>query len=402
VSAPVPTLQAAEKAMQIRKELVRQDPASRRYRADLTSTQCAIGPLLAELGRDAEAQRTVAEALASAAALHSEFPESLRYRLDVGLAHIASGAVHWRALRLSLADSEWLTGLSLMEAALQDEPEDNPARNDLDQARIDVANKLFQLGLWEEAGELFDRVFRRNPSSLSIYGGHYWHLHAMLRKFTGDDRGYHESRAVFIKEFRAFEYRFNVFRACWCGSGPTALFESLAPQAEVERTRYHNDDWYVLNSAMVSFRAGQPAKALEITKEGRAAFFDCPFASAMMALIHYQLGHRTEALAALAKSDRFVEDEFKACLQGPLKPVVREWLETVLIHELVRREVHALVDGHPGQDVPYRHLIRARGLARMGRSRDAELAFATARRSSNDDPDLHTLTASIQAELSSR
>ena len=55
-------------------------------------------------------------------------------------------------------------GFGAMEAALRDQPDDSPLRSELDNARIDVADKLLQLGLWEEAGELLDRVFRRNPA----------------------------------------------------------------------------------------------------------------------------------------------------------------------------------------------------------------------------------------------
>ena len=129
------------------------------------------------------------EALAAREALAAEEPGNVRHRLDAGWTRLALGTLHWKALRLDRADREWTAALRDMEAALRDEPDDSPARDELDNARFDVADKLLQLGLWEEAGELLDRVFRRNPANLA-QDGHYWHIHAMLRLLAGDSAGF--------------------------------------------------------------------------------------------------------------------------------------------------------------------------------------------------------------------
>ena len=64
-------------------------------------------------------------------------------------------------------------------------------------AWIDVADKYLGLGLWEEAGNLLDRVFRRNPASLAQRAGHSWHLHALFRNAAADEAGFRASCAEF-------------------------------------------------------------------------------------------------------------------------------------------------------------------------------------------------------------
>src|SRR5262249_3553924 len=154
--------------------LLRQAPTSQRLRGDRAASQRAVGQLLGELGRFDEANSMLTTALHESEALAREHPENLRSRLDTGGTHLAQGTLHWRRLRLARANAEWTDGLNRIEAALRDEAEDSPMRGELDNARIEVADKLLRLGLWEEAGALLDRVFRRKPASLDLYGGHYW------------------------------------------------------------------------------------------------------------------------------------------------------------------------------------------------------------------------------------
>ena len=312
--------------------------------------------------------------------------------------------MHCRRYASASADAEWLTGLSLMETALQDEPEDNPARNDLDQVAIDVANKLFQNWPRKKPANSLTASSAAILRVWDIFGGHYWHLHAMLRKFTGDDRGYHESRAVFVKEFRTFRYRFNVFLAL-CG-----------PRARSRRSN-HSFRRRRPNYCAITTRTGtfsiQRWSAFELatpTRPSRSRKKDVPHSSIARLRCNYgshSLSSRTSTQMpprGPAKSDRFVEDEFKACLEGSLKPVVREWLETVSVTPTswcAAKCTHSSM-GVPARMCRFGILLVARVLARMGRSRDAELAFAAALRLSNDGLELNKLTASIRAELSSR
>ena len=182
-------LEAGQKALAARARLVKEDPRSRRHRADLAASQHAIGQVLADLGRLDEAEKTLNEALAAREALAGEEPGNVRHRLDAGWTRLALGSVHWKALRLDRADREWTAALRNMEAALRERVRRQPRRDELDDARLDIADKLLQLGLWEEAGELLDRVFRRKPANLARGGGHSWHIHAMLRLLAGDPAG---------------------------------------------------------------------------------------------------------------------------------------------------------------------------------------------------------------------
>ncbi len=138
------------------------------------------------------------------------------------------------ALRLDQADREWTAGMSAMEAALRDQPDDGPLRSELDNARIEVADKLLQLGLWDEAGELLDRVFRRNPASLAQDDAHPWQLHALLRLAVTDPAGFRASCTEFFKQFRNKDKKSNLYLACL--AGPEALsapdLKVLAEMAE--------------------------------------------------------------------------------------------------------------------------------------------------------------------------
>ena len=48
---------------------------------------------------------------------------------------LALATIHWSALRLDRADREWTAGLGAMESALRNQPDDNPLRGELDNAR---------------------------------------------------------------------------------------------------------------------------------------------------------------------------------------------------------------------------------------------------------------------------
>ena len=141
----------------------KEDPQSRRHRADLAASQHSIGQILADLGRLVEAEKTLKDALKVRETLAGEEPKNVRYRLDIGWTLMALSMVHWKAMRLDQADREWTTALRGMETAVRDEPEDSPSRNELPSAWIQVAEKLLLLGLWEEADELLQRALSAQP-----------------------------------------------------------------------------------------------------------------------------------------------------------------------------------------------------------------------------------------------
>ena len=62
-------LKAGQEALAARARLAREEPRSRRHRADLAASQHAIGQVLADLGRLDEAEKALKEALAARDAL---------------------------------------------------------------------------------------------------------------------------------------------------------------------------------------------------------------------------------------------------------------------------------------------------------------------------------------------
>src|SRR5262249_47918649 len=150
---------------------------------------------------------------------------------------------------------------------------------------------------------------------------------------------------------------------------------------------------------MTHARAGNPAKALEVFRSGRAVFFQGAYPAPMLALIQQQLGHAAEARRALAISDQYIDNEFRKALEAPLKPEGLNFIETHLLHELIRREVHGVIEGVPCPDSPYRRLLQGRVLARMGRDRQAESAFIAAVAIRPGDPKVRAARAGLLAQL---
>ena len=183
-------LKAQQEALAARAKLVKEDPQSRRHRADLAASQHSIGQILADLGQLVEAEKTLKDALKVRETLAGEEPKNVRYRLDIGWTLMALSMVHWKAMRLDQVDREWTTTLRGMETAVQDEPEDSTFRDELPSAWIQVAEKLLLLGLWEEADELLQRAFQRNPASLAFIDGYFLYVHALLRHRAGDAAGF--------------------------------------------------------------------------------------------------------------------------------------------------------------------------------------------------------------------
>ncbi len=392
-------LKAGQEALAARAKLALEDPRSRRHRADMAASQHAIGQVLTDLGRLDEAVKTLKEALASREALVKDESKDVRYQLDVGWTRLALGKVHWKALRFDQAHREWMSGLRAMEAALRDELDDSPARNELDAAWIDVADKLLRLELWEEAGALLDRAFRRNPASLTPFDGHSWHIQAMLRHQAGDSAGYRASCTEFFKQFKNAENKFNLYRACW--SGPNALddLKVLVPMVDADFARHRTDPWYILHAVMVHARAGDYAKALEIFQGGPPSFRESPSYAAHLALILHHLGRDDEARRSLSKSDQKFERAFRGMASEPLRSSLEDSIAVVVLEESIRREVHAELDGKPLADDPYFLLSRARVLGRMGREQEAEKAFAAALAIKPGDPQIVAASARVLAEL---
>ncbi len=398
-ATPEEKIKAHREILAARAKLAGEDPRNRRHRADLAASQHAVGQVLADLGRRDEAEKTLKEALAAREELAKEEPTNVRYPLDVGWTRLALATIHWGASRLDQADRDWSAGLGMMESALRDQPENSPSRSELDNARIDVADKLLRLGLREEAGELLDRVFRRSPASLSLGDGHSWHLQAILRLLEGDPAGYRASCAEFFKQFREKDNKANLYRACLAGveALPAPDLKVLAEMAEKDLGRNPKSNWFLLYAAMTRSRAGDHRRALELLDQTRPEYSRATNLSGPRAIILHHLGRDDEAKQALADADADLDDTDRVALDGmPLMPVAD--VETRILRELLRREARALIDGKSATDDPYRILARARVLGRRGLDSEFAKTLAAAMAARPGDSQVIAATARILAE----
>ncbi len=372
-------LREQQELLKDRDLLASENPGSQWNRVDLGASQLAVGQIQSDLERYDEAEATLKKSLAVYESLVRDKPESARYRLDVGLVHMALATVEWRARRLNEADRETTIGLKLMEDALRAEPASSALRVELDNTRIDAADRLLKAGLWEEASALLEPVYRREPNSLLRTGGLTWSTHAALRLLAGDAPGYRASCTKFYEEYNKSEStRFNLFRACLAGPGAIADLRALAAVAETEAVATSYDNWYLLLAAILCARAGEFQKAQANFDRIRPDFAQASYIVPARALVQFRLGHHEKARELLVQSDRFAEETFRGVLATPVQAAAFPYAEVNLMFEVLRRDAHAQIEGKPTADVPWRHLFRGRLLASMGRFQEAEASFTAA------------------------
>ena len=244
IGLPEEKLKVQRDALATRSRLVKEDSQSRHYRADQAASQHSVGQILSDLGRNDEAEKELKSALAIRDSLAREEPTNVRFKLDAAHTHVILGNSAWKDNRLSDADRAWNEGLAGLEAALKNEPEDSSLRNELDNVKIEIADRMLQLGLMEEPGELLATVFRHNPTNLGLNSGHYWHIQTMLRVLGGDLEGFRASCGEFYKQFRNVDDKFKLYRASMAGPDPLPLddLKRLIAAAEKDLERHPRDD----------------------------------------------------------------------------------------------------------------------------------------------------------------
>jgi serine/threonine protein kinase/tetratricopeptide (TPR) repeat protein len=392
-------LAAGREALAVRAQLAAEDARSLRHRADLAASQHAIGQVLADLGRLDEAEKALKEALAARDALAHEQPRNARYALDVGWTRLAQAAVSWKALRLDQFDRGCMTGLGKMEAALGEEPDASPLWTELDNARIDVAEKLLRLGLWEEASEPLGRVFKRSPVSLALGDGHAWLWHALLRLRAGDPAGFRASCAEFFKSFRGKDNKFNLYEACVAGGEALAEpdLKVVAEMVEKDLVRYPKNTWFLVFAAMIRARLGDYHRALEQLDRARPEYAPAMSLAAPRAILLHHLGRGDEAKKALADAGADLAATYRRLLRGTSPMTVAD-AYTLILRELFCREAHSLIDGKPAALDPFGMLARARVLRQRGREIESEKLLTVAMVARPHDSDVIAAASRIIAE----
>jgi tetratricopeptide (TPR) repeat protein len=397
---PEEKLKAQQKALAAQAKKASDEARGRHHRADLAASQQAVGLVLTDLGRFGEGEKTLKEALDARRGLAQEQPDNVRSRLDVGWSHLALAAIPWKTLRLEEADREWSAGLRAMDAALRAWPDDGLLQSELDNAWTDIALKLLRLGLWQEARENLDRVYQRNPRSLAQADGHPWHLHALLQLLAGDQAGFRASCTDFFREFRARDNKSNLYRACLAGVEvlPHPDLKFLAETAEKDLGRNPKNNWFLVFAAMTRARAGDHRRALELLDQTRPEYSPATNLAGARAIILHHQSRGDEARKVLAAAALDLEDTYRGLLSGVLPMSITD-AETLILREVLHREAHALIDGKPAPDGPYRLLVRARVLGHRGRDAEFEKTLIAAMAARPGDPQVLAAKSRILAEM---
>src|SRR5262249_45778441 len=131
--------------------------------ADLAANLHAIGVLQGELGQ-IEAEKSLAEALALREALVKKHPHDAEIKADLAATQMALGNLDWKAGRYAEGARRYEKGLSLLDVALREEPQNKQLLTLSAHHERTFAEHYAEVGAWAEAANHSAKAFERQPS----------------------------------------------------------------------------------------------------------------------------------------------------------------------------------------------------------------------------------------------
>ncbi len=396
-----------EDVLDAQQKLVEQSPDSQRFRDELAATKHAIGLALTSTFDRAAGEQLLQEALQIRQQLYLENPESTRFGTRVALTLLALGESQWASGRFAEADARYQQALAMIASLHAKWIVELPVVSfehvsfaELDQIQLTVAERYLDAGLWEEAAELLEAARQRSPSSLSRFGSHWWHVHALLRRWLAGDDEFRAVVADFQTASSGSDELFNLYRTAF--AGPDALpredLIALTTAAENERPRASENGWYRTFPAILHARLGEYSLAweqLQAIPEGSSGVGLEP----IRAIVLQHLGRSAEARDQLQAAVNEVNRIWSEPLALPAQAKPRKHPEVDLLYLVMAREAHQLIHGTPLPDPPLRQLYRARMLAAAGRTDVSDAVTAGLLQQQPDDPEVTEAVAIVLSEL---
>jgi tetratricopeptide (TPR) repeat protein len=285
---------------------------------------------------------------------------------------------------------------------------------------IDRAQRLAQMGLWDEAAAVYDQVFRAVPPGDPTLYARY----AALLRATGQVDRCRQLGADMLERFGPVPGPPAVHEvATTCAIPPEGRVDlvylsRLHEQAAEEVRRREKQSWCYRYAALTGLRAGQFERAAALVASDPEP---CVWKPPMLAMAQHGARRPEEAERALADADRWWEEVMGRLPpdQGLRSPIGIWWFD-FLMGDMLRREAKARIEGFdPGEDPRFRayqertriamkridmatadfdlelmiepadprlRLARARRLAELGRWPEAEADLDRAVELARDDP----------------
>jgi serine/threonine protein kinase/predicted Zn-dependent protease len=232
---------------------------------------------------------------------------------------------------------------------------------------------FFRARMYQRLG-LWDRAAADSRKIVALTGGKggdspEWHLHAVLCRYVGDDRGYQEACLTMRERFGESADNLaalNLVRACVLAPVPPLPPDDLVRRAEkvIVLDPVH---WHLYVAGLAHLRAGQYERAvarlqgsLTVGADWRARAINYP----PLALAYHHLGRADQARAALASAEKAIDGWTEALFKGPVgtMPIPWfDWLECLLFY----REAKRLITGAPPVEDARLQTVRERALAAL-------------------------------------
>jgi WD40 repeat protein len=287
----------------------------------------AEGQRLALSKRWDEALMSLRKALEAREELHRSHPDDPRLIRDLADSYRDGAGALQGAGRLREAELSSRQALLLRQRLARDDS-DNPHNNlALARARQDLAYVLAALQRWNEAAAIHWEVIRLKPENPDDWTPLVGSLMA-----AGDEAGLRRVSSELLERFGQTTDPIFANRVSWlCSIIPVAGIDRESPVHLAELAVHDaavGDGYARLNTlGCALYRAGRYQEAIRRLEEGiKAMGRPIPEDYPLLALAHYRLGHREEALRQLA---------------GPTPFQGRSWVDQQLRH--LRSEAEALI-----------------------------------------------------------
>jgi serine/threonine protein kinase/Flp pilus assembly protein TadD len=267
------------------------------------------------------------------------------------------------------------------EAAFSEAARLRPDLPAVPSARLELYQRLC---LWDLVAADYARAFALQEASSSTM----WYWYALSLYATGDEAGYRKVCRRMVEVFGQPTEREVAYSL--------GLAATLAPRPPLDRERGVRlaaiaavDSSYRFHHcclALAHYRAGRFDLALQAFQKGGKLEPNRSnsWSHAIGALIHKQLGNGDEARQALQQARAVVDGTLDSLVKGKVGELPSFWGD-ILADRALYAEARALIEGSPPLEDPRWRVIRARGLAAIGRKDEARAQLARALKAKPQD-----------------
>ena len=262
---PLEALKSLEQVVDLRETLVKKHPQSSLHLIALSKAWFAKGAALGRLGNAAAAgpaRKAALEVAESLTKAHSSDPGTLSELVDL---YVSEGAEEWKDGRLADAVALRDRGRALLEDRLRLAPQDTKTRNRLAQLELAVSEEFSQLGLWREATP---HAIRASDLGVDMVATHWFGVAAAM--WMGGDE------AACLRHLDKMRQRFasltgselaDLLRTATFASSP----ENFERRSETSLRGLYEQDahppgWALNYRIATANRLGESAAALELAR----------------------------------------------------------------------------------------------------------------------------------------